>query len=112
MAYTISEGHREISRRLAEKLKIEDGTGALVRVKTVRKSSTSLPEDRPSFDEHYQSMVVNPMFDLKGKKVLLFDDIYTIGNTARAAATRIFEAGAEEIWIVSLGMTKRWSQWT
>jgi len=107
-AFTISDGHKDLSRRLAEMLGIEDGTNALIRIKTVRKSSTALPGERPSFEEHYRTMIVNTAFNLKGKKVLLFDDVYTKGNTARAAATRIFEAGAEDVWIMTLGKTKRW----
>ena len=35
--------------------------------------------------------------DLKGKSVLLFDDIYTTGTTLRQAAKRLKEAGAEEV---------------
>ena len=93
---------------MAELLKIIDGTRILIRTRTVKKSSTSPSGDRPSFDEHYRSMLVDPRYNLEGKKVLLFDDIYTKGNTSRAAATKIFEAGAEEVWILTLGKTKWW----
>jgi competence protein ComFC len=40
--------------------------------------------------------------DLKGKSILLFDDIYTTGTTLRQAAKLLKEAGAEEVSSLTL----------
>ncbi|MGM0865302.1 MAG: ComF family protein [Bacillota bacterium] len=40
--------------------------------------------------------------DLKGKSILLFDDIYTTGTTLRQAARLLKEAGAEEVSSLTL----------
>ena len=101
----ISEGHTEICHQIANILGIENGTGALERITTVPKSAHG---NRPPYEMHYESFAINPRFDLRGKKVILFDDVYTTGNTARAAAQKVYEAGAEKVWIITLGKTKRW----
>ncbi len=104
-AGVISKGHTEICYQIAGRLGIENGTGALERITTVPKSAHG---NRPSYERHYDSFAINPHFDLRGRKVILFDDVYTTGNTAHAAAQKIYEAGAEKVWIVTLGKTKRW----
>ncbi|WP_367379308.1 ComF family protein [Rossellomorea aquimaris] len=40
--------------------------------------------------------------DVKGKRVLLFDDIYTTGTTLRQAAKLLKEAGAREVSSLTL----------
>ncbi|RLI79436.1 hypothetical protein DRP05_04035 [Archaeoglobales archaeon] len=105
-AYVIGKGHIELCRQVARLLGIEDGTGILNRIKTIQKSSISPSKSRPSYNEHYDSIKVAPWTNLEGKRVVLFDDVYTTGNTARAAAHKIFEAGAERVWIITLGKTK------
>jgi len=107
-AYRISEGLKLLAKELSIRLNAKNYTGALERIFTVRKSSTSVSSERPTFEEHYNSFEVNPRFDVAGKKVLLIDDVYTLGNTSRAAAAKLFEAGASEVWILTLAKTKRW----
>ncbi|MHA1581053.1 MAG: ComF family protein [Candidatus Baldrarchaeia archaeon] len=106
-AYRISEGLKLLAKELSMWLNAKNYTGALERIFTVRKSSTSVSSERPTFEEHYNSFEVNPCFDVAGKKVLLIDDVYTLGNTSRAAAAKLFEAGASEVWILTLAKTKR-----
>jgi phosphoribosylpyrophosphate synthetase len=105
-AYKISEGLKLLAEELSIRLNAENYTGALERIVTVRKSSTSIGLERPKFEEHYESFDVNQIFDLTGKRVLLIDDVYTLGNTSRAAAAKLFEAGAKEIWILTLAKTR------
>ncbi|AIG97405.1 putative amidophosphoribosyltransferase [Archaeoglobus fulgidus DSM 8774] len=106
-AYTINEGLLRLCDQISLILGIECGSAALERIKSVNKSAfASSLVGRPSFKDHYSSMRVNPIYDLRGKKVILLDDVYTTGNTARAAAQRIYEAGAEKVWIITLAKTK------
>ncbi|AEA46875.1 ComF family protein [Archaeoglobus veneficus] len=106
-AYTINEGLLRLCEQLSLILGIECGFAALERIRSVKKSAfASNLIDRPSFEDHYSSMKVNPIYDLRGKKVILLDDVYTTGNTARAAVQRIYEAGADKVWIITLAKTK------
>lgn len=107
-SYNIGKANEEICRKISAILGIENGVNALVRIWDVPKSSTSDGKERPTLLDHYRSIITNPRFNLKDKNVLLFDDIYTTGNTARASALRLLEAGAKNVWIVTLGKTKEW----
>ena len=42
-----------------------------------------------------------------GKHVLIIDDIFTTGATARAAAKTLTEAGAESVWVATLARARR-----
>ncbi len=101
----ISEGLRRLSKELSKRLDAEDYTGALIRTVDVRKSSWSSYQERPSFGEHYDSLKVAG--NVSGKIVLLVDDVYTLGNTSRAAAKRLFEAGAKDVCLFTLAKTVR-----
>lgn len=41
-----------------------------------------------------------------GKRILLVDDIYTTGNTARECANALYDAGAEEVLVLTVLKTK------
>lgn len=52
----------------------------LVRRKSVAKSSTSKPAERPKAIDHYNSIDVNPLLH-RPKKIVLIDDVVTRGAT-------------------------------
>ncbi|MCA1065200.1 ComF family protein [Rossellomorea sp. AcN35-11] len=49
-----------------------------------------------------QEQVFQLTDDVRGKSILLFDDIYTTGTTLRQAARRLREAGAREVSALTL----------
>jgi ComF family protein len=44
---------------------------------------------------------------VRGKDILLIDDIFTTGATARAAAQALMQAGAESVWVATLARAGR-----
>lgn len=103
-AYNIGKGNKLLVERLAKDLNIQNGVNILQRIKTVKSSHLCNSHDeRPTETDHYNSIICNTRID--GKKVLLFDDIYTQGNTSRACNKRILEKGASEVTLITLGKT-------
>jgi hypothetical protein len=82
--------------RISEEL-VTAGFGArvapvLVRQKAVRKSSFAGPGDRPSVQEHYDSMGVIHRIGEPPARIVLVDDVITKGATLLAGASRLAEA--------------------
>ncbi len=79
---------------------IKLNTKLLVKIKNTKPQSTlKLPDRIKSVKGAYK--VKNPEV-IKGKKVLIFDDIYTMGNTYNECKKVLIEAGAEEVGIFTI----------
>lgn len=63
---------------------------AIERIKPVKKSATAAAGERPSADEHYESLIAHQMF-VRDETFCLIDDVVTKGATLLAAATRLRE---------------------
>ena len=50
---------------------------------------------------------VPPGRDLEGEDILLIDDIYTTGATARACSKALLSAGANAVWVATLARAQR-----
>lgn len=84
-----------VPQRLANAL-VDEGLGRdvkplLQREKSVAKSSTSLPENRPKAVDHYNSMAIKETLD-DPKEILLVDDVITRGATLLGAANKLADA--------------------
>lgn len=62
----------------------------LIRTKALRKSATSLSDQRPSPTEHFQSIAVQGNLE-STQEIVLVDDIVTRGHTMIGAANRLLE---------------------
>ena len=97
----IANGSTRLSSYISEILRIEDGTGILKRMNSVKTSHLS--NDRPSLQEHYNSIICSDR--VFNKRILLFDDILTHGNTAGACIYKIHENNPSDIKVLTLGRT-------
>jgi predicted amidophosphoribosyltransferase len=50
---------------------------------------------------------VSDLSAVEGRHVLLIDDIYTTGATARAASQALIKAGAATVWVATLARARR-----
>lgn len=63
----------------------------ILRAKAVAKSASQTPEKRPTVQDHFDSMLVDPLAPAP-THVVLVDDVVTRGATLLAAASRVVEA--------------------
>jgi hypothetical protein len=117
VAITVAPGHAvgEASgglRRLAQRLCLtgrSDATSALVRSAAVPKSSTARAGERPSAEQHRDSIVVCSSL-VRGRDVWLLDDVVTRGETMRACRWLLLDpsrGGARTVTLLALGRTTR-----
>jgi predicted amidophosphoribosyltransferase len=95
-------GLQKLAARLAEKGNRVDGTGCLVRTKKHEKLAHG--GDR-SKDSHLKSMGVRNAHLIKGKDVLLLDDVATSGNSLEAGSDLLSKAGARSVLSAAIGKT-------
>ena len=93
---------QSIAKHLGKKLSIKVEHGILKRDKETYAQRALSEEERKINMEEAFSVDKNEAYKIKGKKVLLLDDIYTTGATAAscAAALRVYEP--EKIYFLSL----------
>lgn len=101
----VKSGQQLLTKILARELDIEYGINILKRVKKIPKSKFS-GKDRPTLEEHLASLICEDK--VSGKRVLLFDDIYTSGNTVRSCITRLKENMASDVTVITLAKTIGW----
>ena len=99
---SVVSGTRTLANRLAAIDSRHDATGALVRTQKIAKLATG--GDR-SLSVHLGSVVVpNPQL-VRGRTVLLLDDITTSGHSLLACRKLLLDAGAEHVECAALGRT-------
>ena len=93
-----------IARQVANYFQVEYSSTFLKRTKDTGSQITrSGVERRTALIDAFSG---NPA-KLKGKKVLLLDDIITTGSTVNFCSKALMEAGVEEVNVISIAMTRR-----
>jgi len=77
---------------------------ALTRKKSVQSSHLSSSSSRPTEKDHYDSIFCDP--SVRGKRVILVDDITTTGSTIEACKRKLYQFGAKEVIVRTIGKTK------
>jgi predicted amidophosphoribosyltransferase len=94
-------GVRDVARELAARGRI-DATGCLVRHTTIQKLATG--GDR-GIEVHLNSMHVVDAELIRGRAVLLLDDVTTSGNSLHAGQKLLLDAGAQVVKMLALAKT-------
>jgi ComF family protein len=82
---------------------LEFATKVLIRVKpTVSQIGLTRPQRRENIRGAFQ--VVHPN-RVKGRSILLVDDVLTTGTTASECARVLRKAGAEQVWVATVART-------
>lgn len=89
-----------IGKEISRKLGIPFSSKNLVKIKNSKKQSSLNKENRKKNVEN--AYVIKDGSQVKNKKILLFDDIYTTGNTVNECSRILREAGAEQIGILTI----------
>lgn len=90
-----------IAKKLGKELKIPVSTDSLLRIRKTSPQKELNDQERKSNLKNAFQVVNN---DVKLKKVLLIDDIYTTGSTIDAAASVLLEHGAEKVYFLSISI--------
>ena len=92
-------------RRTHPDWKLELAPSALMRIRATENQAGLTPRQRRLNLRGAFSVADSGM--VKGKHILLVDDILTTGATARAAATALSRAGAASVWVATLARARR-----
>ena len=90
-----------IAANLAKKLKLPYSAGILLRTGYTTAMSRLTPEERRINIENAFSTAPGAAEIIKGKKILLVDDIYTTGSTASACSMTLTESGARRVRVIA-----------
>jgi ComF family protein len=101
-----------VLRHRRPELRISLAPGPLVRERSTQSQANLTPHQRR---ENVRGAFSVPRPEtLKGRNVLLLDDIYTTGATARACAQALRKAGAASVWVATVARAQKetWPQQT
>ena len=91
-----------IAKDLAKELQIKSVNNNLVKIKDTAKQSTLTKEQRKLNIKNV--FKIKKAEEIKNKKIILFDDIYTTGSTVNECSKVLKQAGAKEITVLTLAI--------
>ena len=89
-----------IARKIAKSLQINFQKNNLLKIRETKKQSTLNKQER--ITNVINAFKIKDESKLKGKRVILFDDIYTTGNTVNECSRVLKQAGVSEIIILTI----------
>jgi len=89
-----------IAKDISKKLRIKLEKNNLIKIKDTKKQSTLNKKEREKNVK--DAFAIRNTKNIVSKKVILFDDIYTTGNTVNECSKILKEAGAEEIVVLTI----------
>lgn len=98
----INSGIKEFAEFLIIECKLIDGTNLLVRQVIIPQLAAG---GNRNINIHMNSMAVYDNEKIKGKNILLIDDVCTSGNSLRAGKKLLEDAGANMVQMFALGQT-------
>lgn len=84
-----------LSRRIAERLRLRVAVGAMARVRATRPQGDPLVRSRAQ--NVRGAFAVRRRRRVQGRDILLVDDVFTTGATARTCAELLLQAGARSV---------------
>ncbi|MCC8966718.1 hypothetical protein H8A95_31435 [Bradyrhizobium sp. Pear76] len=95
-------GIRELAQRICIDDPRIDATEVLIRQKPVAKLANGGSRDK---DNHLKSIIVKSPNLIRGRRVLLLDDVVSTGGSMRACRELLLSAGARAVHCAALGKT-------
>ena len=89
-----------VARKIAKETKTTFENDILVKIKDTKTQSTLTKKDR--IDNLNDAFKVKNEDKIKGKNIILFDDIYTTGSTVNECSKVLKEAGAKKIFVITI----------
>ena len=89
-----------IAKQIAKEMKINYGKNILIKIKNTKLQSTLNKTERKTNIKNAFYLKDNK--NIKGKKVILVDDIYTTGSTVNECSKVLKKAGAKEICVITI----------
>ncbi len=91
-----------IANELAKELQIQKNFNNLIKIKDTKKQSTLTKKERTTNIK--DAFKVKDDKKVNNKKIILFDDIYTTGNTVNECSKVLKQAGAREVLVITLAV--------
>lgn len=92
-----------VCHSLCKGLGMVDGTRLLVRLTTHDKLTSG--GDR-SIESHLETMKTDPQYRVKGKTIIVLDDVTTSGNSLKAAESLLYQSGAKKVYLIAIAQTR------
>lgn len=91
-----------IAKEIAKQLQIEKQFGNLIKIKNTKKQSTLTKKQRKINVK--DAFTIKNAEKVKNKNVILFDDIYTTGNTVNECSKMLKQAGSNSVVVITLAV--------
>ena len=98
-----SSGTAILAKKIINNSNMQDGVNLVLRETTIYKKSTAMY--RPSLNQDINSLKLNDSIDIKGKTIVILDDVTTQGDSFRAAAYHLYMNGAKKVIPLAMGKT-------